>query len=387
MKNKRIAIYTGELPPPTFIDRLIVGLAEAGHIVLLFGSIQKKITYQHQNIEVIGYSNRWSKFLQLIKYSFLLFFLKNSKKKRLDNLLKIQNRSTYFDKMKYYPILYHQPEIFHLQWAKGIADWVWVQEFNMKLVVSLRGAHINYTPISEPKYAEIYKKYFPLVDGFHAVSKEIVEEALKYNVPKDKTSVVYSGLNLTKIEFRISKWQENEIQIISVGRSHWKKGYNYALDAMRILKAAKIKFKYTIIGVEINEELQFQKAQLELDDDIFFIEKLSFEAAIDKVRKSTILLLPSVEEGIANVVLEAMALGTLVVSTNCGGMAEVIKDQSNGYLVPVRDSEAIAKAIKEVLLLNDAQREAMIVNARKYIEENHSEQKMINEMQNLYDKL
>ena len=387
MKNKRIAIYTGELPPPTFIDRLIVGLADAGHTILLFGSIQKKISYQHQNIQVIGYSGRWSKFLQLIKYSVLLFLLKNSKKRRLDNLLKVQNRSTYFDKMKYYPILYYQPDIFHLQWAKGIADWVWVKEFDMKLVISLRGAHINYTPVSEPKYAEIYKKYFPLVDGFHAVSKAIAEEALKYNVSKEKTSVVYSGLNLNKIEFRISKWQDKEIQIISVGRSHWKKGYNYALDAMRILKAENIKFKYTIVGVDLNEELQFQKAQLELDDDILFIEKLSFEEVIDKIRNSAILLLPSVEEGIANVVLESMALGTLVISTNCGGMAEVIEDNSNGYLVPTRDSEAIAKAVKAALKLNDAQRETMIVKAREYIEENHSEQKMINEMQNLYDKL
>lgn len=387
MKNKRIAIYTGELPPPTFIDRLIVGLADAGHTILLFGSIQKKISYQHQNIQVIGYSGRWSKFLQLIKYSVLLFFLKNSKKKRLDNLLKVQNRSTYFDKMKYYPILYYQPEIFHLQWAKGIADWVWVKEFDMKLFVSLRGAHINYTPVSEPKYAEIYKKYFPLVDGFHAVSNAIAEEALKYNVSKEKTRVVYSGLNLNKIEFRISRRQENEIQIISVGRSHWKKGYNYALDAMRILKEENIKFKYTIVGVDLNEELQFQKAQLGLVDDILFIEKLSFEEVVDKIRKSAILLLPSVEEGIANVVLEAMALGTLVISTNCGGMAEVIEDNSNGYLVPTRDSEAIAKAVKAALKLNDAQRETMIVKAREYIEENHSEQEMINAMQNLYDKL
>jgi len=387
MKNKRIAIYTGELPPPTFIDRLIVGLADAGHTILLFGSIQKKISYQHQNIQVVGYSGRWSKFLQLIKYSVLLFLLKNSKKRRLDNLLKVQNRSTYFDKMKYYPILYYQPDIFHLQWAKGIADWVWVKEFDMKLVISLRGAHINYTPVSEPKYAEIYKKYFPLVDGFHAVSKAIAEEALKYNVSKEKTSVVYSGLNLNKIEFRISKWQDKEIQIISVGRSHWKKGYNYALDAMRILKAENIKFKYTIVGVDLNEELQFQKAQLELDDDILFIEKLSFEEVIDKIRNSAILLLPSVEEGIANVVLESMALGTLVVSTNCGGMAEVIKDSTNGYLVPVRDSEAIAKAVNEVLMLNHKQREVMIIKAREYIEENHSEQEMINAMQNLYDKL
>ena len=51
------------------------------------------------------------------------------------------------------------------------------------------------------------------------------------------------------------------------------------------------------------------------------------------IKNADILLLSSVEEGIANVVLEAMALGTLVVSTECGGMNEVIKNNENGFLV------------------------------------------------------
>ena len=51
---------------------------------------------------------------------------------------------------------------------------------------------------------------------------------------------------------------------------------------MRILKEENIKFKYTIVGVDLNEELQFQKAQLELEDDILFIEKLTFEEVVDK---------------------------------------------------------------------------------------------------------
>jgi glycosyltransferase involved in cell wall biosynthesis len=62
--------------------------------------------------------------------------------------------------------------------------------------------------------------------------------------------------------------------------------------------------------------------------------------------------LPSVEEGIANVVLEAMMVGLPVISTDCGGMREVIEYGVNGFLVPVRNPEALAEAIVQVMELS-----------------------------------
>ena len=60
-----------------------------------------------------------------------------------------------------------------------------------------------------------------------------------------------------------------------------------------------------------------------------------------------LLILPSLNEGIANVVLEAMALGIPVISADCGGMSEVVLPNETGWLVPVRDSEAMGEAIIE----------------------------------------
>jgi len=384
MEKYKIAIFSGEIPPATFVNRLIIGLAERKVQLLLVGHLKKKVSYPFDNIKIVGYSGRISKLWLFLKYSFLLLLYKSKDKRKLDLWIDKNAKNKILAKIRFYPILYFQPDIFHLQWVKSIADWVWVKEFNIKLVVSLRGSHINYTPICQPEFATIYKQYFPFVDGFHGVSATIIKEALAYNADGEKSKVVYSGLNLEKFTYTTNKIDSKPLQIISVGRSHWVKGYRYALDAMRILKENNIKFSYTIVGVEEEEELLFQRAQLDLQEEVVFEKTLPFQEVLERIKVANVLVLPSLEEGIANVVLEAMALGTLVVSTNCGGMSEVIQHQENGFLVPTRNPQEMAEAIVAITKMTPEHYQNSARNARKKIEENHSEIKMIDDMLTLY---
>jgi len=384
MRKFKIAIYCGEIPPPTFIDRLINGLAERGHKLLLVGNLTQKVSYKSTNIKIVGYSGRISKFSILIYYSIVLSLFRSKEKRQLNKWMKLYNKNNAISKIRYYPILYAKPDIFHLQWIKGIEDWVWVRDFDIKLIVSLRGAHINYTPICEPKYAEIYRKYFPLVDAFHGVSKEIIQEAAKYDTDSSKCHVVYSGLDLNSLKFNKQKPTNDVFQILSVGRSHWIKGYTVALDAMRILKSENVKFKYTIVGVGENEELQFQRKQLDLINEVEFVDKLPFEKVVEKIKQANAVLLPSFKEGIANVILESMALGTPIISTDCGGIREVVNENENGFIVPIRNPKAMAAALQKVATLDDRAYAKMTNNARISIEKNHTESKMIQDMISLY---
>jgi len=58
-----------------------------------------------------------------------------------------------------------------------------------------------------------------------------------------------------------------------------------------------------------------------------------------------VFLLSSLSEGISNAALEAMACGLPVVTTDCGGMREAVTDGIEGFVVPVRDPEAMAEAL------------------------------------------
>lgn len=384
----KLAIYSGEIPSTTFIERLVCGISQKPCRILLFGVLKSKPSYS-KNVKILGYrSHRLFKLLYLLKYTVLLVVFKQQEKRQLDAVLRAKGKSNLYSKVKYYPVLYHRPDVFHVQWAKGIADWMWVQEFGMKLVLSLRGAHINYSPIADQALAVTYRQCFPKVDGFHAVSNAIAKEASNYHAPLSQIRIVKSGLPLNEFPFQIKDFRPHAgLKIVSVGRNHWIKHYQLALDAMGILKQWGTQFQYHLVGVWHDEALCFQRDQLDLKTDVHFSAALSYHAVKTVIQQADVLLLPSLEEGIANVVLEAMALGTLVVSTDCGGMSEIIRHGENGFLVPIRDPKAMAQAILEIAQLTGEDIQKITNQARLDIENNHNSKKMVNDMEHLYQQV
>jgi len=387
-KKLKIAIFSGEIPAPTFVERLINGLAATDQCeIYLFGVIKNDQSYP-KNVRKFGYRNsRFYKLLWLIKYGLLLFFYKNGEKKKLDLFLKSNYMNSLLFKVKFYPVLWHKPDIFHLQWAKGIKDWVWVKEFNMKLVVSFLGTHINISPITDPSIALMYKKYFPRVDAFHAISQTIASKGERCNAEINNTSVIYSSLDSELFSPRIQSKSNDVFKIISVGRKHWVKGYTYAIDAIKLLKDRGFTFKYTIIGAKDDLELAYQIHDLGLWDEVNLIGARPFYEIQDEISKADLLILPSVEEGIANVVLEAMALRTLVLTTDCGGMSEVVRDGENGFIIPVRQSKLMADRILEISQLSEIEKAKVLDHAFQKVLEQHHQNKTTQNMLNFYKHL
>ena len=91
---------------------------------------------------------------------------------------------------------------------------------------------------------------------------------------------------------------------------------------MALLKKKDVQFHYTIIaGGRDQENILYQIHDLGLNECVSFInDELSHYEVLKKVSECDLFLLPSLEEGISNAVLEAMALGVPVISTDCGGM-------------------------------------------------------------------
>lgn len=388
-RKLKIAIYSGEIPSTTFIERLIEGLSAKGCEIVLFGILKKKVNYKNNAVNIKGYRlNRINKALYLLYYTLLLTLFKNKEKHQLDQLLKAEGRFSLYDRVKCYPVLWYMPDIFHIQWAKGLNEWVWVKDFGIKLVLSLRGAHINYSPVADKHLAEMYKTYFPEVDAFHAVSKAIAIEAEKYNANPEKVKVVYSGLDLGDFntsEIEISN-RSKTFNVISIGRPHWIKGYAYALDAFKLLKDQEFQFTYTIVG-GLNLELKYQMVELGLDNYITVEKHIPFDEVQKLLKASDLLLLSSNEEGVANVVLEAMAFEKLVLTTNCGGMEEVVVDGENGFVVPIRNASAMANKIVEISKLSEDQKKEITSNALRTIQLEHTEELMVNGMFELYQSL
>ena len=382
-KQLHIALYSGSIPSTTFIERLIQGLADRGHSVYLFGSMQKRTVYG-KNVHTYGYRNtRIQKLLYYLKYTLLLSVWKPAAKRKLLRYLKATGKDSLYARVKYYPVLWHRPDIFHVQWAKSLPEWMWVQDFGIKLVLSLRGSHITYSPVGDPNLAAQYRACFPKVDGFHAVSEAMAKEAERYGAAGEKIRVVYSGLSLEPLP-EVTTEHPSVFTMLSVGRPHWVKGYTYALDACRILKAKGFRFRYTLIGAAGAIELHYQIKDLGLEEEVLLTAPVPFPEVQRAMEQADLLLLPSVEEGIANVVLEAMALGTPVLTTACGGMTEVIRDGVNGWVCPIRNPEAMAKRILEIDAWDDTAKNTLIAQAKATVAAQHRPEAMVQGMEDLY---
>lgn len=391
----KIAIYAGAIPSTTFIEHLIKGVAASGEEVYLFGKLRKRVRYDHAHIHIYPTPDAKLRVVWFVLWNQLRLWLQSRQQfHQLTHHIRSVESSSSSQRWrlwsKYLPVVLHLPDIFHIQWAKATAEWLFLKDlFGVKLVLSLRGTHINYSPIADLELAASYRRSFPRLDGFHAVSKAIAREAVAYSADPDKVNVVYSGIDFENIEpFEKKNYKVSQpLQLLSVGRWHWVKGYHYALDALRILLDRGHELHYTIIAGTPSEEILYQLHELGLQPHVTIIGQLPQHEVFQYMQQADLLLLPSVEEGIANVVLEAMAIGLPVLSSDCGGMEEVIQHKVNGFLFANRNTDELVENILQFLRLDPAERAAMAAKARATVHQQHRLQQMVTDMLQLYQSV
>jgi glycosyltransferase involved in cell wall biosynthesis len=286
------------------------------------------------------------------------------------------------------PLLRNRIEILHIQWAVHLEFFEELFEISrIRIIVSLRGAHINYSPQINPRIAEMYLRLFPKCFRFHAVSKAIIFNAVKFGAQAEKVRVIYTSLDKTYEETPVESKVafQKPLELIAVGRFHWVKGYGYLIDALALLKKQQVNFRFTLVaGGGVPDEIKFQIAQHDLAEEINIINGLSHDLTIERIRNSDMLVLPSVVEGMANVAIEAMTVGTIVISSDSGGMPELIEDNTTGYLFLNRDPFSLANTIIKATQARQELLQEIRRNAKNKIKADFSRDRMINEFVALY---
>ncbi len=381
----KIIIFDGSFKTTSFINRLIIGLALKHEIYVL--GFNEEMSQKIKNVHYVALGSNQNK-LRFVGTSLYWAIRSGSSKiifSSLKNLLQ-GNRHLLQAQNLYQAINSINPDLIHLQWPSTISWFEQVlQEQKIPVVLSQRGFHNNVKPFIEPENFTYLQKYYPLIAGFHSVSKAISLNGDKiWKNPKKVDKVVYTGLDLQHVPFIKDYQVSNPLQIISFGRSHWIKGYSYALRACKLLKDKGVSFHYTIIGAAGDEELQFLIADLELENHVILELRISQSEVLEKMRNADLMLVPSLEEGIPNVAVEAMAVGLPVLSTNCGGVPELIDDGIEGWLVETRSPEAIAGGVERFLNLSLPEIQKVRLAAREKVEMQHNLGKMVLEMEELY---
>jgi len=132
-------------------------------------------------------------------------------------------------------------------------------------------------------------------------------------------------------------------RVLYVGQLHFRKGLRYAIEAFRQLKHPNKKFvivgpKSGITGLE----------NTQIPEDVVFTGTLKGEELNNEYRKASVFILPSLEEGLALVQLEALSFGIpILITTNTGG-DDIIQDGVQGFIVPPRNVNALAEKLQQM---------------------------------------
>lgn len=166
---------------------------------------------------------------------------------------------------------------------------------------------------------------------------------------KDKVNLLHAKEIKTELKIETS----SKIVLMVVGRFLWSKGVKEYIESYEILQNRFTNIRFILVGVFEIESPDSVPAAYLLEKESNSLTILNFRDDIKElIYVSDIIVLPSYyREGVPRILLEAMSFGKPIITTNNVGCREVVEEGKNGYLVPIKDSNALAAAI--VKLIND----------------------------------
>ena len=231
---------------------------------------------------------------------------------------------------------------------------------------------------------------FPFADLIISNNKKGKEILIdKFNMKKDKVKVIHNGIDTNNLkkeqkekllkDLDIYQEAKNEFVLGFIGRITEQKGLKYLIKAMRELEDVFL----IIIGEgEKKKRLKKQVQRLGLGENIFFAD---YKQNGQKYMNAfDLFVLPSLWEGMPNVVLEAMLQEVPVIASDVGDVKVLLNEE---YLFNSGKTEEIKNKILKLKNLKESEKQAMINENKKKIENKFSIEKMVEEYDKLYKNL
>lgn len=203
----------------------------------------------------------------------------------------------------------------------------------------------------------IGKRIFKLADGIQLMSSPLIEYVKKLDIEEHKVFTIPRGVDIEMFQPRDGDKQlkselgikENDIVVLYVGRLDLVKGIDYLLQAAKEIlthhdKAKSIKFLIVGGGSLRN---QYEKLASPFAKNIIF---LGYRTDVPQLMNiAHLLVLTSLSEGAANVVMEASASGLPVVATAVGEVPQIVVDGKTGRLIKPKDVAGLVKSLDAII--------------------------------------
>ncbi len=350
----RVLIVGLSWPPETFLARLIKGMADAGvEVTVACGERPGREWLSHPKFRWL-WAPGWHvpvarRLLNLISLLFVGLVRDSATVRKILHLPAKSFPDCLHLWYKFLPFAGQIWDVTYFPWNSAAIEYLPLFDLGPPAVVSCRGSQVNVAP-HDPSRHDMFRGLnitFQKAAAVHCVSEDIRAAASRYGLAPCKARVIHPAVDPDFFHpGDRTKSATESFNIITTGSLIWRKGFDYALIAVRLLLDQGIPTHFHIIGDGPEySRLLYTIGDLHLEENVNLHGHLTPLEVRHRLQEADVFLLSSLSEGISNAVLEAMACGLPVVTTDCGGMTEAVTDGMEGLVVPVRNPEAMAAAL------------------------------------------
>lgn len=355
----------------TFVLNQITGLLDLGHEVHIYASTDRSSEGAvHPDVEKYGLldrttywwrgaqpkHSRWRRRFRLTRVG-LRFLLTRPKPGFRMVLACLSSKSSV-------PLVFAQAtvaapvyDIVHCHFGPNGQYGVLFKELGKakRVLVSLHAYELT-KGLSPKRLAEL-RTMSEQADLLLPISRHWRVRLLEWGCKPERVRVHRMGIDTSIFTYH-PKRVEDTMRVLTVARLVEKKGVEYAIQAIALVKKRfpGVRMQYSIVGDgPLRGELETLVSRLDLEEIVRFEGSMVQAQVQNKMQISHVFVLPSVtasdgdQEGIPVSLMEAMASGMPVISTWHSGIPELVDHGNSGLLTPERDVESIAEALGKLI--------------------------------------
>ncbi|TWX67625.1 glycosyltransferase [Colwellia sp. C1TZA3] len=242
---------------------------------------------------------------------------------------------------------------------KILASWAfpdaiaasWISKlFNCDFYFKVHGSDINLhgkVPARAKQIVNASKRAL----GILSVSQALADEMVAMGINKEKIHVIYNGVDHQKFHLKQATVnKKTDDYLLYVGNLKKEKGVIELLKGFALINEQYPALKLLYAGPgNMRSEISSQAKYLAVGNKVIFLGSVDHDQLPKLISQARLLALPSYNEGVPNVVLEAMACGTPVLVSNVGGIPEVVDERICGKIISARSHLAVAEGLEHIL--------------------------------------